>query len=660
MARPHRERRAHGIPALVHDSGVTLALTLVAIVAVVILGSRICALIGVPSPLGLLALGAVLSFVPGLPHVELSPEVVLLGLLPPLLYAAALNSSLVDLRALLTPILGLSVGLVLFTAAGVALVAWALLPIPFALAFALGAIVSPPDAVAATAVARRIGLPRRIVTILEGESLLNDATALVALRTALAAAGLSVAHGSGAEGASPAVETPADVTVLGVSGSFLLAAVGGVAIGWLVFLVVGLVRRRLHTPTADTALSFIAPFLAYLPAELVKSSGVLAVVTAGLLLAHKAPVLQSASSRLSERTNWSAVTFVLENSVFLLIGLQMATILDSLAQDELSTTRTMVTGFAVLAAVLVLRPLWMFPFSWIADRRAGGPVPGRSAAVAVASWAGMRGVVTLAAALTLPAETPQRPSLIMIALIVTVGTLLLQGTTLPWLTRRLDVRGPDPRDDALQEATIVQAATAAGLRAIEELEGADEAGVEEIRADAHRRVNRIWERLGPLAGDDRETPSESYRRLRLTMIEAEREELLRIRDTANVDHEVLSTVMNQIDAEEAALFQTVRRTATLRDTELHAPDRLVGDCIHLTEEREAAIPRTPEGCEECLAEGQDWVHLRLCLECGHVGCCDSSVGKHATAHFHETQHPVMRSLEPGEAWRWCFVDEVLG
>jgi Na+/H+ antiporter len=643
---------------------VTIALTLVVVVAAVIIGARLCALVGVPPPLGLLALGAVASFVPGLPTVELSPEVVLLGLLPPLLYAAALGTSLVDIRALLVPIIGLALGLVLFTALGVALVTWWLLPVSFPLALALGAIVSPPDAVAATAVGRRIGLPRRIITILEGESLLNDATALVTLRTALAAAGLGVVafgdegHGESADAAGQA----AAVSFGSVASSFLIAAVGGILIGWVAFVVIGLVRRRMHTPAADTALSFIAPFVAYLPAEKVHASGVLAVVTAGLLLGHKAPVLQSAPSRLSERTNWAAITFVLENSVFLLIGLQISGILDALRDDPLSTSRTIVAGLAVLVVTLVLRPMWLFPFAWVADRfRRERGADTSNSAVAVASWAGMRGVVTLAAALTLPAATPHRPSLIMIALLVTVGTLLLQGTTLPVLARRLDVRGPDPRDDALQEATIVQAATAAGLRAIDELEEqGDPRAVAEIKDQAHARVNLIWERLGPLGGSARETPSEAYRRLRLAMIEAERAELLRIRDTANVDHEVLSSVMVQIDAEEAALSYNVRKSQDLRNEDLHAPERLVGDCEHLTQEAEMAIPLTPDGCAECLAAGQSWVHLRLCLHCGHVGCCDSSPGKHATAHFHETAHPVMRSLEPGEAWRWCFVDEVLG
>ena len=312
-----------------------LAALVVAIVLVVILVSRVTPS-GVPTPIALLVVGAVLSFVPGIPEVRLSSDLVLYGLLPPLLYAAALSTSLLDVRQNRGAILGLSVGLVLFTAAGVALVAWLMLPITFALALALGAIVAPPDAVAATTVARRIGLPRQITTILEGESLLNDATALVTLRTALAAAGLMVAHGDG-EGT---VEVP-EVTVASVSIELLVASVGGVAIGVAAFFVIGLVRKHITEVPADTALSFVAPYLAYVPAEQVGASGVLAVVTAGLLLAHKAPVLQTAPSRLSERINWSSITFVLENAVFLLIGLQIAGLLDDVVNDdELSTGRT--------------------------------------------------------------------------------------------------------------------------------------------------------------------------------------------------------------------------------------------------------------------------------------------------------------------------------
>ncbi len=642
-----------------------VALLLVVISATVIIVARLCAPIGLPAPLALLAVGVLASFVPFVPDVHLSPDIVLYLLLPPLLYAAALNTSLIDVAVNRVPILGLSVGLVLFTALGVAVVAHAVLPIPFAVAFALGAIVAPPDAVAATAVARSIGLPRRVTTILEGESLLNDATALVSLRTAIAAAGLTVAGhaghgGSGGPGGSGGTH---QTSLLSVLRDFGWAVAGGVGIGWLAFLAIGMVRKHLTETAADTALSFAAPFIAYLPAEKVGASGVLAVVTAGLLLAHKAPVLQTAASRLSERINWASITFLLENAVFLLIGLQMARLISDVRHGDLSMARTLTAGLLVLLVCLVLRPVWMFPFSWVTDRLSGGgSTPGRLKGVTVSAWAGMRGVVTLAAALTLPEEgTPHRPVLVMIALIVTVGTLLLQGLTLPSLARALDVRGPDPRQDALVEATVVQASTAAGLRVLESEPTADPETVELIREQSSARVNRIWERLGTLGASQAETPSEAYRRLRLQMLRAERAELLRIRGGGTVDHEVLSGVMRQMDAEETALSWGTAKNASLRDAPLRAPDRIAVGCPHLDDDgAQCAVPLTPEGCAECLALGWTWVHLRLCVTCGHVGCCDSSRGAHATAHFDAEHHPVMRSLEPGEAWRWCFIDEVLG
>lgn len=631
-----------------------LAATVVAIVLVVILVSRVVGPLGVPAPIALLVVGAVLSFVPQVPELTLSSDLVLYGLLPPLLYAAALSTSLLDVTAHRAAILSLSVGLVLFTALGVGVVAWLLLPIPFALAVALGAIVAPPDAVAATSVARRIGLPRRVTTILEGESLLNDATALVSLRTALAAAGLA-AHGASTHGGVP------EVTVVSVSTDLLIASVGGVAVGAVAYLAIGTLRRHLTEVPADTALSFVAPYIAYVPAEQVGASGVLAVVTAGLLLAHRAPQIQTAPSRLSEKINWSSVTFVLENAVFLLIGLQIAALLDAVGDGDQSLGRTLVVGLAVLVTCLVLRPLWMVPFTLLGSR--GAPAPDRRdrlRGALVGSWAGMRGVVTLAAALTLPEETPLRAELVVIALVVTVGTLLLQGTTLPMLARALDVRGPDPREDALMEATVLGATTGAGLRLIEADPEADPAAVAAIREQASARVNRSWERLGTLGPGDDETPSEAHARLRTTMIREERAELLRIRDEGAVDHAVLSTVLGQLDAEETALAWAATRAGAVRRSPLRPPDRIAGACDHLAAAEVPRAPTSAEGCQRCLAEGLRWVHLRACAECGEVGCCDSSPGRHSEAHFHETGHPVMRSIEPGEAWRWCYVDDLLG
>ena len=477
-----------------------LALTLLAVTIGSLLVHGIASRLGALAPLLLLAVGAAASFVPAVPDVNLSPDVVLIGLLPPLLYATAISTSLIDLKAQRVAIAGLSVGLVLFTALGVAVVASALLPINFALAFALGAIVAPPDAVAATAVARSIGLPRRVVTLLEGESLLNDATALVSLRTALAAAVLAAAHSGQSD----------NVSVGSVAIDFLRAAVGGAFIGFAAYKLIALARRRIDEPVVDTTVSFAAPFIAYLPAELLHSSGVIAVVTTGLLLGHRSPVLQDARSRLSERSNWTSIQFILENAIFLVIGLQLGDLVDDVQGSGIGLGRTLLVGLAVLVTVLVLRPLWIFPFrvlrSLVSARERKILAP-RSEGV-ILSWAGMRGVVTLAAALLLPPETPHRPSLVLIAMVVMIGSLLLQGTTLPALSRALGVRGPDPREDALQEATVIQAAVGAGLRRLEELPDPDEDAVERLQQQARMRVNRVWERLGR---GDTESPSDAYR-----------------------------------------------------------------------------------------------------------------------------------------------------
>ncbi|MGL4743430.1 MAG: cation:proton antiporter [Dermatophilaceae bacterium] len=631
-----------------------LALTVVAIVVTVVVVGRLTERFGIALPVVLLVVGGAASFVPGIPVVPLSPDLVLFGLLPPLLYSAAISSSLLDITAHRWPILGLSVGLVAFTALGVAVAASALLPISFALAFALGAIVAPPDAVAATAVARRIGLPRRVTTILEGESLLNDATALVSLRTALAAAGIA-AHGTELE----------DVTAVSVTVDLLVAAVGGAAGGAAMAFVVGWLRSRLREVPADTALSLVAPYASYVIAEQVHASGVVAVVTTGLLLAHRAPLQQTAASRLSERVNWSSITYLLENTVFLLIGLQVATLVADVEQGALAPGRTLTAAFVVLLVCLVLRPVWMLPATMLIARLDARTDPGvdrrnRLRGALVGSWAGMRGVVTLAAALTLPEQTPLRAELVVIALMVTVGTLLLQGTTLPLVARGLDVRGPDPREDALAEATVVGATTSAGLRVLESDPDADPAVVAVIRDQATARVNRGWERLGTLGPSSMEPPSEAQARLRTAMIAIERAELMRIRDSGDVDHHVLTRVLGRLDAEEAALGWVRGRDEDGHGSLLRPPDRVPGGCPHLDALDAPRPPDNADGCAECLADGTRWVHLRSCETCGHVGCCDSSPGRHAHAHHRATGHPVMRSIEPGEGWRWCFVDEALG
>jgi len=635
---------------------VHIAIEVVALVAVVAAGAALARRIGISAPLLLVVIGIAASYLPFIPRVELEPEVVLVGFLPPLLYSAAIKTSLVDFTKHRRSIGLLSVGLVAFTAIGVGLVAWWLLgvvaesigqePLPFWAAFAIGAVVAPPDAVAATAIAKRVGLPRRVVTILEGESLMNDATALVCLRTAIAAA----------------LVTP---TVLHVSLDFLRAAGGGVLVGVIVAIGLAKIRRRFTDPVLDTTLSLTAPFVAYIAAEnrYVHASGVLAVVVTGLLLGHKAPIIQSAKSRISERTNWRTIQFLLENTVFLLIGLQTRWILDDLTASPLPAWLIATTTLAVFVAVVLLRPLWIIPTTLLSRRFLGpsGPGPISRGALIVVSWAGMRGVVTLAAVFTLPENTPDREVLVFIALTVTAGTLLVQGSTLPWLVRRLRLPGPDPAEDALQEAAVLQGAQRAAIEKLDELATPSDppAVLEVLRQRGEARALAAWERLGR-PESEYETPSEAYRRLRIAMLDAEREHILKVRDAGLVADEVLQRAQIALDIEESILDRDEDDDVGGRSEDLKPKVPPGGACEHLEEAPVVVTPNTPEGCEECLAIGATWVHLRLCLECGHVGCCDSSELKHASRHFDECKHPVMRSFEPGETWRWCFVDEKLG
>ena len=621
-----------------------VAVATLALVATVTLVAGLARWRDLHAPLLLTAVGVGGSFLPFVPQLRLDPELVLVGLLPPLLYATAIRSSLIDFKANRRAIGMLSVGLVAFTALGVGLLTWWLLPVPLAAALAFGAVVAPPDAVAASAVARRIGLPRRVVTILEGESLLNDATALVALSTAIAALTGAVSFG-------------------GVSLDFLRATVGGTVVGLAVALLIGAVRNRVTDAVLDTSLSIMAPFAAYLPAEAIHGSGVVAVVVAGLVLAHRASHQQNASSRLSERLNWSTISFLLENTVFLLIGLQARWIVLDVRGSTLPPAQIAVFCAAALAAVILLRPLWVFPVRFFIVRP-GTDRMGRASPwthTAIVSWAGTRGVVTLAAAFVLPASTPHREVLVLAAMVVTAGTLLLQGISLPWLARKLDVRGPDPREDVLQEATVLQASVTAGLaelkRAVPDL---DPDVAEALRDRAQRRSDLAWERLGR-SEPATETPTEMWRRLRLQMLQAERAAVLEIRSAGHTDHEVIESVLSALDLEELMLDRVAEdREGDLRQGWHLRPEGGGGDCEHLSAAPSVQVPASPWSCPECEREGLKSVHLRLCLTCGNVGCCSSSPGNHAERHFRETGHPVMRSFEPGEAWRWCYVDELLG
>lgn len=627
-----------------NTSAVEVLIQLTLFAVTVLAGTVLANRVRLQPPLMLLVIGIVGSYLPFVHVPTLSPELVLIGILPPLLYAAAVTTSLADFRENLSAIGWLSVGLVLFTAAGVGLLVWQILDIPFAAAFAIGAVVAPPDAVAATAVARQIGLPRRVVTILEGESLVNDATALVSLRTAVAA-------------------LAAPITVAEVGLDFTLAVGVAILVGMVVAKLGSMVFSRITSPVVTTVLSFVIPFAAYAPAEELKASGVLAVVVAGLFIGHHSQRTMTAQGRLVQRLNWATVQFLLENSVFLLVGLQVRRIVTEGAA-ETSGWRLAGICAAVLGTVMLLRVLWIFGSRlWLRPAIRRGKEPRLSwQESAVVSWAGMRGVVTLAAALTLPLDAPVRATLVLVALTTTIGTLLLQGLTLPRLARRLGVHGPDPREDALQEATILQTAMGAGMTAARAAAGpGDDATLARLEESYQHRVNAAWEQLGR-STEEVDTPSEAYRRLRMTALHAEREAVLTMRADGAMDQEVLARVLAGFDMEESMLVLIDERDEAITSAPL-SPALPEAPCRHLAEAPTTHAPAHAEHgieCRMCLREGTVPVHLRMCLACGEIGCCDSSEGRHASRHHHDTGHPVMRSVEPGESWRWCFVDEVLG
>jgi CPA1 family monovalent cation:H+ antiporter len=487
----------------------------------------------------LVVVGIAVSFIPGIPDFGIDPNVVLLGVLTPLLYSAALDSSYLGFRANLRPISLLAVGLVIFSTAVIGLAAWWLIPgLPLPAALVLGAVVAPPDAVAAIAVGRRLGLPRRVMTVLAGESLVNDATALTLFRVAVAAA------------------AGASISLLSGVGMFLLAGVGGVLIGLAVAWVVHWIRVRLNDPPIESALGLVVPFAVYLIAEEVHASGLLAVVAAGLYLGYRAPETGFAT-RLQDDAVWRASDTVLESVVFALIGLQ----LPSVVREVGAAGPLLLTGVILTLVTVLARVVWVFPATYlprlIPAIRRGDPVPNWRTP-AVISWAGMRGVVSLAAAFAITPGVPYREQLVFLAFFITVGTLLLHGLTLPWLIRKLGVQGGETQADALAEAQAQHAAGRAAVARLDELaEETDgqvaQHSVQKLRYMAQMRSNTSWERLGRPAEETGESPTAAYRRLRREMVAAERETFVRYRDDGRIDDEVLRRVLRELDLEEAML-----------------------------------------------------------------------------------------------------------
>ncbi|SDC88069.1 Na+/H+ antiporter [Actinokineospora iranica] len=487
-----------------------------------------------PAPLVLVAVGLVVSFAPGVPEFRLDPELVLLLVLAPLLYSAALDSSYLDIKANMRPIGLLAVGLVLFTTAVVGVVAHLLVPgLPLGSALVLGAVVAPPDAVAAVAIGRKLGLPRRAMTLLTGESLGNDATALTAFKVAVA----GVAAFSWTDG----------VTTL------LVTSIGGVLVGLVLGVAVHAIRLRLNDGILESALGLLVPFGAYLLAEEAHTSGVLAVVAAGLYLGHNATQAGFAT-RLQETAVWQSLDVLLESLVFALIGLQLRTVVSDARPDW----DLVAASAGVLLAVIVSRFVWMFPSAYVPRwlfphirRREKNPPGWRQ--ITVISWAGMRGVVSLAAAAAIPLDMPGREVVVLLAFVVTVGTLLLQGMTLPALIRGLGIRAEDGQDRVLAEAQVQDEAARAARARLDEITAEGNTPrhlTDRLRGLAEHRGNAAWERLGR---QDTENPAAAFRRVRREMLNAERAVFVAARDRGDIDDEILRRVQRELDLEEAAL-----------------------------------------------------------------------------------------------------------
>jgi monovalent cation/hydrogen antiporter len=514
------------------------------LLALLVAGAALLAIaqvVKVPYPILLVLGGLALGFVPGMPTIELSPDLVLVAFLPPLLYGAAFFTPLRELRANAGSISTLAVGLVLATTIAVAVVAHAVIPeMTWPTAFVLGAIVSPTDPTAATAIAQRLGLPRRLTAIIEGESLVNDGTALVVYRVAVVA----VVTGS--------------FSLASASASFVLNVIGGILVGLAAGIVIRQVRRRLNNPPVEITISILSGYFAYLPAHALDVSGVLAAVTVGVYMGWYTPELTTSQTRLQGQAVWEIVFLGLNAVLFALVGLQLPAILDELSAAR-STTELLGYAALVTAVVVLVRFAWVVVGAYMPRMmRAEGSPPWKGAVVL--SWSGMRGAVSLAAALALPLTTdadaafPNRDLIVFLTFGVILGTLVVQGLTLPGLIRWLDLE-----DDGLAEKEEAKARIRAAEAALERLdELIDEDWVNPETAERLRglygfRRDRFRSRFDPESDGAIEGQSLSYQRLRRELLEAERQELRRLRLEGRIDDDVVRRVQRDLDLENERL-----------------------------------------------------------------------------------------------------------
>jgi len=498
-----------------------------------------------PMEVVLVLASLIVSFIPGLPDVHLDTDLVFRVFLPPILFAAAYFTSWRDFRASLRPIVLLAFGLVLFTATGIAAVCVAMIPgFTWAQGFLLGAIISPPDAAAATAITRKLGVPRRLITLLEGESLLNDASALVLYRFALAA-----------------VLTGA-FSLWSAAGQFALVSAGGVAVGLLVAAIAFQILKRLEDPRAQTILTLVVAYGCYIFAERLQVSGVISAVTGGLYFGRMIPVTVSAQTRIEAKAIWDAVLFVIDGLVFTLIGLQ----LPSVVKGVEPRTLLLYTGYAVVlsAAVILVRLLWIFPATyiprWLSPAFARrDPAPPWNVVV-VLGWTGMRGIVSLAAVLAIPQflpsgeSFPDRSLLVFLTYAVILVTLLLPALTLPrlkvWL--RLEDGGERQREEA---AARIASAEAVVARASlwRERNAYPRELVDSFRARFERRLRTIRSNVAETAVSTLIGEDLAIRRMTKESIEEERRVLGDLRRRREIHDEVFHQLNYELDIEEMRL-----------------------------------------------------------------------------------------------------------
>src|SRR3954454_13781487 len=508
--------------------------------------SALARVINIPYPIVLVVGGAAFGFIPGIGDVKLDPEVVLVVFLPPLLYGAAFFSNLGDLRRNLRGLTLTAVGLVLATMVGVAVVAHELIDMPWNVAFTLGAIVSPTDPLAGAQIMRRLGVPRPLVSSVEGEGLFNDATALVAYKVAVAAVvsgSFSLAH---------------------AGLKFVLGAAGGVAIGLAVGWLIAWIRARTRDTQISVTISLFSGYAAFVPADLLGASGVLAVVTTGIYMGLRGPRIIDARTRLQGFFVWDIVDFLINATLFVLVGLQLHTVVDAL-----SGSATTLAGYAlaISGVVVAMRFAWIFGSRYLIrlDRRYARNAPrvGWQPRLVIA-WAGMRGAVSLAAALAIPLETdagaafPDRDLIIFLTFAVIFATLVLQGLTLGPLIRRLGITEDGGPDHEELRARLV-AATAA-LERLDELaaeEWTRDDTIDRMRGLYRYRQRRFRAQAGKGEdGDDgggMEDRSLAYQRTIQEVLAAQREALIQLRNEGGISNEVMNRVVREFDLEESRL-----------------------------------------------------------------------------------------------------------